>query len=127
MEPYHLPATKSTPEIKFHHGILEIRGVSIPENAYDFYQPLVRLIESYCNGPNFETTVNLMFPHFNTSTSKCLLGIFTTLEKIHQRTSRVKVNWYYDANDEDFRDTAMDYAELVKIDFKFISVNPNKK
>lgn len=120
MNSYHIAATKSTPEIKFVNGLLEMRGVSIPENAIEFYKPLLTIMSEYCANPNSETTVNLYLYYFNTSSSKCLLGIFNHLEKVHKRLTRVKVNWHYDANDEDFRDTAKDYEELVKVDFNFI-------
>lgn len=126
-EPYHIVGTKYTPEIKFHHGLLEIKGVSIPENAPGFYEPLLKAIERYSNVPNSETTINISLFYFNTSTLKCLLGLFTVLEKIHNKQSRVKVNWFYDVNDEGFTETIKVYEEIVKITFHFIPLSEWQK
>ncbi len=121
-EAYNIASTKYTPEIKFHHGILEIKGVSIPENALGFYEPLMLAIEKYSNVPNSETTINISLFYFNTSSLKCLVAIFTAFEKIHNRQSRVKVNWHYDANDDDFIENIKVYEEILKIDFRFLPV-----
>lgn len=122
-ESYLIEGTKYTPEIKFHHGILEINGVSIPENASSFYEPLNTAIEKYCNVPNSETTINISLFYFNTSSLKSLLALFSLFEKIHNKRSRVKVNWYYDANDDDFIENINVYEEVLKIDFRFIPVS----
>jgi hypothetical protein len=64
-ESYYIPGVKYSPEIKFHHGILEIKGVSIPENATSYYEPMNIAIEKYCNLPNSETTSNVSLFYFN--------------------------------------------------------------
>ena len=120
MSSFHKGSTKTTPEVKFENGVLELRGVSIPENAVEFYRPLMSAITEYCGNPKPETTLNIYLYYFNTSSSKCLLGVFNAFEKVNKRMTKVKVNWYYDAHDEDFLDTAKDYQDLVKIDFDFI-------
>ncbi len=122
-EPYNIAGTKYTPEIKFHHGILEIKGVSVPENASSFFEPLYSAVEQYCNVPNSETTVNISLFYFNTSSLKCLLALFKQLEKIHNNQSRVKVNWYYDANDDDFAENINVYKDLLKIEFRFVPLS----
>ena len=43
--------TESSPEIIFNAqtGILSINGKSFPENAFDFYSPIIQGIETYFN------------------------------------------------------------------------------
>ena len=54
------------------------------------------------------TSVNFKLRYFNTSSSKAILKVLIMFADLHKRLTRVKVNWYYDADDEDMHDTAKD-------------------
>ena len=59
MEPIIVEGTPKTPAVKFdaEAGILEIKGRSIPENAIEFYRPLVDWLEAYAKNPFKRTQV----------------------------------------------------------------------
>jgi hypothetical protein len=124
MESLKIEATKSTPEINFDfvNGLLLIQGISKSSNAPEFYQPLMMAIEEYSKKAAELTTINFYFRYFSTSSSKCILGILNEFKKLNKRITKVKVNWYYEENDEDMLDNIKEYETLVDIDFKFIAL-----
>jgi len=124
MDSTNIEGTKSTPAVTFNpeKGILEIRGRSIPENALEFYKPIMELMEAYSLNPQKETRVDIQLEYLNTSSSKCLYDVFHKLELIANAGNEVKVNWYYEEDDEDMMETGEDFNDILKIPFTFIEV-----
>jgi hypothetical protein len=110
-----------TPSIAFvsENGMLEIKGKSIPENSVEFYKPVFDWLDNYSQSPAAQTEFSVKLEYFNTSSSKCLLDIFRKLESINTSgKSKVKVCWFYDADDEDMLEAGEDYRAIVKIPFE---------
>jgi len=119
MNDIHYESTHSHPGISLDStsGTLELYGRSIPENALAVYRPVMDWLDSYVVEPRKKTTLNFKIEFFNTSSSKFILQILKKLEEIHNQGFDVEVNWYY--NDEDIRDLAEDYEELVSMNFNY--------
>ena len=120
MGPLHIAATAKTPEIHFiedEHRLL-LSGRSIPENAVDFYRPVLEWAKGI--GSEYVLTVHVQLEYFNTSSSKCLLDLFKRLEN----SSSLEVQWYFDADDEDMLEAGEDYDHIVGVPFKFVEVDP---
>jgi hypothetical protein len=114
-----------TPTINFEPqtGLLEIKGRSIPENAIEFFRPLVDWLEEYSKECKELTTANIQLEYFNTSSSKCILDIFKKLESINKQDDKeVVINWYYEEDDEDMLEAGEDYQSILKIPFKMIEI-----
>jgi len=113
--------TEDTPEIIFNptEGIFKISKISVPEDAYQFYEPVLQWLKDYEKNPNPETIVNFDLEYVNTASSKQLIQIMLLLEKIAQK-SKVTIKWYYEAIDEDMQSLGERYNKLVKITFEFI-------
>jgi hypothetical protein len=124
METISIEATPKTPTITFDSGkgFLEIKGRSIPENALEFYKPLVEWVEKYADKPQTSTNVNIQLEYFNTSSSKCILDVFKKLEAIKKGVSNVLINWYYEEDDEDMLEAGEDYQAIVNVPFKMVQV-----
>jgi len=125
MQNLEITGTAKTPSILFNSetGILEIKGRSIPENAIDFFKPLVDWLEDYTKATKDVTQTNIQLEYFNTSSSKCILDIFKKLESINkQDNSEVIINWYYEEDDEDMLEAGEDYQSILKIPFKMIEI-----
>jgi len=122
MKPLFIARTKKTPEIRFDPDefLLDINGVSNPEDTLLFYRQVYDWLEDYITAPAEKTTVNVKMDHFNTSSSKCLLEIFRKLEKMYNTNHDVMVNWYYEVDDFDLLDAGDNYAFMVKIPFTMI-------
>lgn len=125
MEKLSLEETIKTPNIQFdpQKGILEIKGKSIPENSLEFYQPVFDWLDAYRTSPASETELHVRLDYFNTSSSKCLLDIFRKLELVQTGgRSKVRVQWYYDAEDEDMLEAGDDYQALISLPFEMVKV-----
>ncbi len=124
MEAIIIEGTSKTPSVKFNsdQGIFEIKGRSIPENAVEFYKPLVDWLDIYKESPLNKTVVNISLEYFNTSSSKCILDVFKKLEAIHKAKHEVEVNWYYEEDDEDMLEAGEDYESIIRVPFKIIEI-----
>lgn len=121
MEALNIAEAKNTPSIVFDlkNGNLEIKGKSIPENAPDFYQPLMEAIQVYSEALQAITTLNFSLLFFNTSSSKYLLKILTAFATLNKRGTKVVINWYHDPDDEDMLETANDIENSCGLEFKY--------
>ncbi|HIP33064.1 MAG TPA: DUF1987 domain-containing protein [Crocinitomicaceae bacterium] len=125
MEKFNIVGSAKTPTINFdgETGILEFIGRSIPENSVEFFTPLIDWLEEYESHPKEETVVDMKLEYFNTSSSKCILDFFKRLEKINGNDTQVKVNWYFEKDDEDMAEAGEDYEAIVSLPFKIIEVD----
>jgi len=120
MGPLHIAGSVKTPEIKFspEDQSLVLSGRSIPENAVDFYRPVLDWAQQITK--DFKLTVQVQLEYFNTSSSNCLLDLFKRLEV----SEALEVLWYFDADDEDMLEAGEDYDHIVGVPFKFVEVDP---
>jgi hypothetical protein len=124
MENLVIEGTAKTPTVNFdkEHGVLVLRGRSIPENSIDFFKPLNEWIEGSSAAPKPATTVDVRLEYFNTSSSKCILDFFKKLEAINGNGTDVHVNWYFEEDDEDMEEAGEDYQAIISLPFKMIEV-----
>jgi len=124
MNPLTIKGTMKTPTIlsDTDKGIIEIRGRSNPENANAFYKPLIEWIDEYVKNPVDKTTVHLELEYFNTTSSKCILSLLKKLESSKDSTRDIIVNWYYEKDDADERETGEFYEKMTELSFNFIGI-----
>jgi hypothetical protein len=124
MENLNLEGSAKTPTVKFdsQKGSLELKGRSIPENSIEFYKPLNDWIDEYATNPQAQTTVDIKLEYFNTSSSKCILDLFKLLEKLNEKSTKVKINWFYEVDDEDMAEAGEDYQAIIDLPFEMIEV-----
>ena len=125
MKKYYVDGSAKTPLIDFdgETGILELKGRSIPENSVEFFHPITSWLDEYEASPNKETVVEMKLEYFNTSSSKCILDLFKKLEKMNGVSTNVKVNWYFETDDEDIAEAGEDYQAIVELPFKIIEID----
>ena len=123
MDPIKIEGTPKTPTVNFNaeSGVLEVKGRSIPENAVEFYKPLVDWIGNYGDNSKSDTVVNIQLEYFNTSSSKCILDVFKKLESVNGKTT-ITINWHYEEDDEDMLEAGEDYQAIINIPFKMIEM-----
>ena len=124
MKKYSVDGTSVTPLINFDltSGELEIKGFSIPEDSITFYKPLNEALDKYTGSAPPLTNVIIELEYFNTSSSKCLLGILKKLEAINKNGSAVTINWHYEEGDEDMLQAGEDYHSIINVPFKMAQV-----
>ncbi|MFH1321931.1 MAG: DUF1987 domain-containing protein [Bacteroidota bacterium] len=124
MKPVILEATSKTPAVQFdaEKGLISLKGRSIPEHTVEFYKPLHNWIEEYGQNPQPKTNIELYIEYYNTSSSKSILDFLKRLEKIYKNGHDIKVNWYYEEEDESLFESGEEYKTMVDIPFETISV-----
>jgi hypothetical protein len=125
MEIFELDAKNHTPYIKLDHttGIMEFKGRSTPENSVEFYDPINKwLIQFISEAVAIPVIVMLKFEYFNTSSSKCILDVLKKFAELKKTGADVKVEWYYEQDDDDMKEAAEDYSDIVKIPFEIIEI-----
>ena len=126
MENLYIEASDCTPTVSFNHeqNVLDIRGVSYPENTSSFYAPIFSWLENYFAQLNTETvTVNIEIVYFNSGSSKMLLDFFDLLDETAFRGIDITVNWIYEDDDVDM----LEYGEEFHEDFRRLNFNFVKK
>ncbi|MCP5050499.1 MAG: DUF1987 domain-containing protein [bacterium] len=123
MDNLHIEKSKYTMGIDFNQetGILEMNGSSYPENALDFFNPIIRWVKDYIAHIKKPINMNIRLNYLNTSSTKCILDILEILDQYHQSGGQVKINWYYKAGDEDIKETGQELAEDFHFPISFIS------
>lgn len=127
MEDLSISQTRATPQIdfSFKNRILSINGQSYPENAFQFYEPILSWVEEFLGTVKGDQPVELKIsmPYFNTSSSKCILRLLECFEKAMKDGRKVIVNWYYDEENESEYECAEELKEFVDLEFNILPLS----
>lgn len=122
MENYYIAGTEDTPQIEFDSDsrVFTISGRSLPENAIEFYAPVLEWIEKNLGEAERNSFIfEVKIEYFNTSSSKQLAKLFLTIEKYVERHD-ILVKWFYEKEDLDMLMSGNQYSKFLKLNFKFI-------
>ncbi len=124
MDNLRIEGTKQTPDIEFNAstGILNISGRSIPENTFEFFNPVLTWLDEYAGVAPDKTVINVSLEYFNTSSSKYILEIFKRLKNIMNDGKEVLVKWYYEEDDEEMMETGEDYEDVSGLPFEILEL-----
>ena len=122
---YKIEPTEKTPEVSIDtdNGKVSIKGVSVPDNPYDFYQDMLDSIDEYLQAPNESTEIEFHLEYFNTSTALVIRNLLRKLESQSGATS-LSIKWIYEEDDEDMMEAGSEFQFLFKdLDFKLLESN----
>jgi hypothetical protein len=117
-----IPKSEDTPEIRsdLNRGTLSVSGRSFPENAYQFYQPLLQWVREFTDEhPRKPLEVHLDLDYFNSSSGRFILEMLTTLEQQDPR-SHYHIKWYSDSNDELMMEKGQELQSLVDLSIEIV-------
>jgi len=122
MEPLFIEATQKTPAVNFdaESGLIELYGMSYSEDTFAFYEPLFKWINEYVKNPVELTNFNMKIKYFNTSSVKCLFDILEIFTNLSKSGKKVNINWFYDEEDEEMRDTGENFSNILNCNFKLV-------
>lgn len=117
MQIIQLEGTEDTPKVQLDKSkaIFEISGRSLPEDAAEFYSPILNWLSEYAGQANSVTEFVIKLEYFNTASSKLILDVLSKLEEVKGS----KVVWYYYEDDEDMQEAGEEFSELVDVPFEF--------
>ena len=124
MENLQIEKTSRTPSISFdaEKGLLEIKGMSIPQNSKEFYKPILQWIEQYSQNPKSKTVMIVRFNLYNTATAKHITDMFKTFEALHKKGHDIKIQWQYEQGDESYELDGKDFAEWFDVPIEVVEV-----
>jgi hypothetical protein len=123
MENLYFKKTKYTVGVNFsaEKGLLEMDGASYPENAFEFYAPLMSWLTQYVKESTPpEIMVNLRINYLNTSSSKCMYDFLELLGTYREGGGKLKINWYYQ-HDDDMLEAGRELMDDTAVDMTFIA------
>jgi hypothetical protein len=123
MQNLHLEIEKSiffSPYIDFNAttGVCEMAGESFLEDPVGFYEVPIRWLESF---EGEKIIFKFKLTYFNTSSSKCILGIVRALKQKKAEGKEVYISWYYPHDNYDLLAEGEDFMADVEMPFTFIS------
>ncbi len=125
-----LKKSHNTPEVYFQdsNNTLFIKGRSIPENAIKCYEPVLKWLLEYIGTKksNNELIISIYLDYFNTSTAKYFVQLFKVLENTKEQRN-VYVNWFYDKDDDDLKESILEYRTFTSIPIKFQEVDKEEE
>lgn len=126
MENLNIKGREETPEVILNKtkGIFSIKGKSLPEDPFVFYNPILEWIKNYAKNPNEKTELSFAMTYFNTSSSKIILEIMKCFELIKkEKNKEVLINWLCYPEDEDMIESGEIYAERIAIPINILTKN----
>jgi len=99
----------------------EISGKSLPENAKEFYDPIIGWFENYAKEPNELTDFNVELSYFNSSSARMIVELLSILEQIKEDGNEVKVIWHHKEHDEIIKERGIEVQMMLDIPFELAS------
>lgn len=120
MEPLRILESPFSPEVNLdkERSRFEFYGKIFPEDANEFFNPILNWFRVYVHSPNRETNIIFKLDYISTSSSKKMVELLHILKEIHKQKKSIIVHWYYRTGDEDMSETGETFSEIVNIPFK---------
>ena len=119
MENLIIAETQYTPSIEMlTQGSITFVGKSYPENTFEFYNPVMVWLKTYCvEQPAQALQVSLEIIYCNSSSSKWFFDFFDVLNE-YKDACQITVEWVYDEENESAQEAGEDFID----DFPDLSI-----
>ena len=101
--------------------IITIEGRYIPESYESSCQQMLSVLDVF-EDTQIPLSVNIHISFFNKPGKKSVFIILKRLAQMHEKGKEITINWFYEADDEDMLDEGKDFAEIIKLPFRFIEL-----
>ncbi len=114
-----IPGTDETPEVNLslEEGVCKMSGRSLPENAFDFYKPILDWLKDEIKSVRHQVELTLEFDYFNSSSGRYLYELLTTLERSPNK-QYFSVIWNVEKDDELMLEKGEELKSLLDINFE---------
>jgi hypothetical protein len=120
MQELRLDRTEDTPLVHLNaNGELNISGRSLPEDAFSYYEPVLKWLSDYLQSPAPSTILNFDLEYFNTASAKQIFKTVTLLAGL-AKEKKVTVKWHYDKGDKDMRSSGERFSKLCNLPFELV-------
>ncbi len=129
METLQIPEKNHTPRILLDPdaGIFEFEGISLPEDLFAFYMPVLEWLDAYLaaikkleNQYTFtHPKITFKLAYYNSGSVRMLIFILQKLKMISDILTDTVIDWYYEEEDLHILENGKDLAELTGVTFQF--------
>ena len=122
MDDLTITGTISSPSVRLDasRGIMELTGESYPQNAFDFFGPILDWARQFLRERLEPLTLSLHLSYLNTSSTKCVIDLLDLLENAYKIGRAARVVWYCDRDNERAREAAEEFREDVSLPFEIV-------
>jgi hypothetical protein len=122
MKNLHIKAKSDAPEVVFNsnNGNFLMSGVSLPENVFEVYNPVLDWLREYKNNSTVSTTLNLQFEYLNTASTNIIMRIVEEMDEIKRNNQDITICWFYETGDYDMRELGEEILEESCCTVQFI-------
>lgn len=92
----------------------------MPENAFDFYQPVLQWMKNYAATSNVPLHLELRFDYFNSSSGRYLFEILHVLESSKYKEN-YRIIWISDKDDDLMIEKGEEFRKLSDLAFELVS------
>jgi hypothetical protein len=129
MEILQIPERNHTPRVLLdpHSGIFEFEGISLPEDLFAFYMPVldwldkyiatIRKLENHSAYPTPKVTFKMTY--YNSGSVRMLIFILQKMKMIVDIQTETVIDWYYEEEDLHILENGKDLADLTGVTFQF--------
>lgn len=124
-ERLHLDATASTPVVDFDpvSGVLLLAGESYPENAFEYFRPLLAWVGAFVRGGDVPIVAEIALSYLNTSSIKSVMDMLDLFEAAHRGGRSVTLRWSYASDNERALEMIEEFKEEVSLPFFIVPVD----
>lgn len=124
MDTFKIEPTEDTPQVTFDpsNGVYEIVGRSYPENAREFYQPVIEWLEEFRDTANRSINLVVAIDYFNSSSVKQVFTLLYIVEDIMETGKDAKVTWKYRAGDELMQQKGLEFNKFLQVPVELVEI-----
>jgi hypothetical protein len=117
MENLFIEGSQTLPTVEFQtNGLLKLNGRALPENAHNFFKPLITWVKEFTVD---ELNLEINLEYFNTAVSKQLYDFLKAVEA-NNNYKKINLKWFYEDGDDEIKESGEIYEELLpKINFSY--------
>ena len=126
-----IESSKFTPGIVLdpNHMVLEFYGFSLPENAIDFYHPILEWLRDLKKEVEKDIKktkeINIIFKlvYYNSASLRQLVDIFHVFGEMYQQGIPLHLVWQYDCEDPQMADAGKELADMTHVPVNIVAYN----
>jgi hypothetical protein len=117
MENLYIEGSDTLPSVQLNvSGILKIFGRALPENAFNFFKPIIAWVKEF-SAETVNIEINLEY--YNTAVSKQLYDFLQVIDT-NPNNKKINLKWYYEEGDDEILESGEIYEELLpRINFNY--------
>jgi hypothetical protein len=121
MENLFIEGSDTLPTVELaNNGLIKITGRALPENAFDFFYPMISWVKEFSAD---EISIEINLEYFNTAVSKQLYDFLKAIDE-NPHTKIINLKWFYEEGDDEILESGEIYEDLLpRIKFSYHQYN----